>query len=412
MKNKRSTFGILFYLNTSKRKKSGLCLVMGRITVDGSQSNFSLKEDAHPDCWDAEKGRATGKSSEQTALNKKIKQMEQSIRDIYARTVETCGYVTAEQIKSELSGVGCKAETILKLFEEHNREFQQRIGVDRTKTTYFVYRNSLYILSGFIKTKYGLDDYPFLNINEAFIKEYDYYLRVDCGMTTGTVLGHIFRLKKIVSRAIRQGILLRNPFADFVPERPRWKYRNITGEDLEKILQTPIASPRICFTRDMFVFSCFTGLSYSDIRNLSLQHFRKEKDGSQWIVINRQKTGNESFIRLLDIPKQIIEKYRPERKSDRLFNMVTVANISRNLHKIKKMCGIKLLQFHMARHTFATQVCITQGGIPMETISKMMGHNSIKSTRIYAEITNQKVGEDMKKLAGRMKRELKIRNFR
>ena len=401
MKSKRSTFGVLFYLNTSKRKKSGLCPVMGRITVDGVQSHFSLKEDAHPDYWDAGKGRATGKNSEQTALNKKINQMEQFIRDIYARTIETCGYVTAEQIKNVLTGVGCKAETFLKLFEEHNLEYQQRVGVDRTKSTYYIYRNGLHILSDFIKSKYGLDDYPLKKLNESFIKDYDYYLRVDCRMSTGTVLGQIIRLKRVVNRAVRQGVLLRNPFADFIPERPRWKYRNIPGEELEKILQTPVASPEICFTRDMFVFSCFTGLSYSDIRNLSLQHLKKEADGSQWIVINRQKTGGESIIRLLDIPLQIIEKYRPKRKGDRLFNMVSSGSISRNLRKIETLCSTGHLQFHMARHTFATQICIMQGGLPMETISKMMGHKTMETTKIYAEITNQKVGTDMKKLAGR-----------
>jgi integrase len=157
----------------------------------------------------------------------------------------------------------------------------------------------------------------------------------------------------------------------------------------------------------MFIFSCFTGLSYSDIQNLSCGHLRTEDDGSRWIVINRQKTGSESFIRLLDIPVQIIEKYLPARKGEQLFNIPSTAAISNNLRKIEKLCGIVHLHFHMARHTFATEVCLSNG-VPMESISKMMGHQSIQTTQVYAEITNQKVATDMKKLTKRTKRRIKM----
>jgi integrase len=219
------------------------------------------------------------------------------------------------------------------------------VDIDRKKGSYYFYRNNLRHLSCFIKSKYGLDDFPLNRLNDSFIMDFDRYLRVDCRMSVGSILGHLIRLKRVVNRAVRQGILLRDPFADFVPERPRWKYRNISGEDLEKLLRTPVASPAICFTRDMFVFSCFTGLSHADIRNLSVQHLRTDEDGSRWIIINRQKTGGESFIPLLEIPAQIIEKYRWKRTGERLFNMVSTGRTSLNLRKVEALCGIGYLQY-------------------------------------------------------------------
>ena len=401
----RSTFKILFYLNTSKRKKSGSCPIMGRITVDGNIAQFSLKEDVHPDCWNAKKGLAMGKNREQTEINKKIEQTEQSIRDIYQKTVEKCGYVTAEQIRNELTGVTGKAETILKLFREHNEEFEKRIGIDRKYGTYHFYKNTFLHLSNFIRSKYGLEDYPLKQLNIAFINDFDFYLRVDAKLKTNTIIQHMINLKKIITRAINQGISLRDPFPEY--EKPRWelRYMHISLEELEKVISIAIPAEEhksVRFIRDMFVFSCFTGLAYSDVRQLSEKHLRKTPDGNTWIDIKRQKTGVESNIKLLQLPMSIIEKYRHERKGDLLFNMPSHSTVIYNLHKLEILCGIKHLHFHMARHTFATEVCLNNG-IPLETISKMMGHSSIHTTQIYAEITSQKVVSDMKKLAERIK---------
>ena len=399
---KRSTFNILFYLNTSKKKKTGLCPVMGRITVDGCIAQFSLKADANPNNWDAKNGRVKGKSREHIELNRKIEQTEQSIRKIYAETVDTIGYVTAEQIKNELTGVVAKTETLLKLFTEHNAEYEKRIGIDRSSSSYNKYTNVYKHLSKFIKSKYGLDDYPLQHLDMSFINSYDFYLRVDAKFTLHTILGHIIVLKKMITRAMHQGTILRDPFSEYVPEKPVRRYPHLSCEELDRLINTPIEVKNICFVRDMFLFSCFTGLAYSDMCNLSENHLRKTVDGKVRIDIYRQKTGVESNVIILDFAERIIEKYRPKRKSDKIFNMPNISFIWYNIRKIEQLCSIKHLHFHMARHTFATQVCLTNG-VPIETISKMMGHSSIQSTQIYAEITGQKIGKDMKKLAGRIK---------
>ena len=399
----RSTFKILFYLNTSKRKKSGLCPVMGRITIDGSIAQFSMKEDARIDCWDSKKGRVKGKSREHIELNRKIDQTEQSIRNIYMRTVDTTGYVTAEQIKNELTGVTAKAETLLELFKEHNQEFKERIGIDRKNRTYFHYENTYKHLSRFIQSKYGLSDYPLNRLDLSFIDDYECYLRADARLSTNSLVKHIIYLKKMAIRAINQRTILLDPFTEYIPSKPKWKYQHISNEELERIISTHIESKSVSFIRDMFVFSCFTGLAYADIGQLSEKHLHKAADGSIWIEILRQKTDVESNIRLLDISLAIIEKYRPQMKDDRFFKLPNSGAVSRTMRKIEKLCGISHLHFHMARHTFATLICMTNG-VSMEAISKMMGHSSMRTTQIYAEITNQKVGEEMKKLIKQAKR--------
>jgi site-specific recombinase XerD len=373
---------------------------MGRITVDGGVAQFSLKADTHPDHWDAQKGRVKGNNSRHTFLNIKIEQTEQRIKEAYTRTINTAGYVTAEQIKNELTGVGAKAENILELLSEHNREFEKRLGIDRKQRSYEPYKQSFNHLSDFIRLKYGQNDFALNRLEMSFINEYNYYLRVDAGLHTNTAFTHLFILKKMMKRAICQGIILYDPFEEFVPSKKASKYLHISVDELDRIMSVRIASNSVRFVRDMFVFSCFTGLAYTDICQLSEKHLRKAPDGSIWIDKPRQKTGVESNIRLLDIPALIIEKYRPERKSDCLFNVPHKSTICQNLRKIEKLCGIAHLHFHMARHTFATQICLTNG-VPMETVSKMMGHSSMHTTQIYAEITYQKVGKEMKKLAER-----------
>ena len=335
---------------------------------------------------------------ELTEINRTLDRLEKQVRNHYSRIVETEGYVTAERIKNALNGVGEKASNLLQLFQEHNTEFEKRIGVNRVYDTYYSYLLTYKHLSNFIRMKYNSEDVPLISLTHKFINDFDFYLRVERRMQASTVLGHMIALKKIITRSINQGTLRRNPFMNYVAEQPLKKYRHLTEEEFQKLLTTPIATKRYYRTRDWFVFSSFTGLSYVDMCALSVDNLITEQDGSTWIKIPRQKTGTVCSIKLLSIPLMIIEKYRDERKTDKIFNMINLSCICTNLKEVARLCGIERnLTYHMARHTYATQTCISQG-VPIETLSKLMGHRSIQTTQIYAKITNQKVNEDMKKL--------------
>ena len=400
-KKRRSTFTVLFYVNRDKVKQNGLCPVMGRITIDTKVAQFSTKTDIDSTLWDTKTGRAIGKSNQSILVNRAIDRLTKEINKFYTEMVDRQGYVTAELVKNALYGIGRKQDMLLKLFHEHNQEFKIRVGVNRVEDTYSSYLLSYRHLFNFIRQKYDMEDIAIDKLNLNFIDSYDFYLRVDRQMKQSTIVGHLIILKKMIRRAVHQGILNRDPFVNYVAEQPEKLCRHLKSEEIDKIMQVHIESKKVCHTRDMFVFCCFTGLAYSDMRNLSQGNITKQVDGSLWISIKRQKTKGECNIRLLDIPRQIINKYQNERKSDKVFNMISLNCICKNLEKIAVLCGIEHITFHMARHNFGTHITLSQG-VPIETVSRMMGHRSIATTQIYAKITNKKVNEDMKLLSERI----------
>jgi len=350
-KKRRSTFTVLFYVNRDKVKQNGLCPVMGRITIDTKVAQFSSKTDVDSTLWDIKTGRAIGKSSQSILVNRTIDRLTQEINKFYTELVDKQGYVTAELVKNALYGIGRKQDMLLKLFNEHNQEFKLRVGVNRVEDTYSSYLRSYRHLINFIRQKYGMEDIALDKLNLNFIDAYDFYLRVDRQMQQSTLLGHLIILKKMIRRAIHQGMLNRDPFVNYIAGQPEKQRRHLKSEEIDKIMQIHIESKKVCHTRDMFIFCCFTGLAYSDVRNLSQEHLTTQVDGSLWISIRRQKTKGECNIRLLDIPKQIIDKYRTDRKSDKVFNMISLASICRNLEKIAVLCGVEHITFHLARHS-------------------------------------------------------------
>ena len=397
----RSTFSVLFYINKTKMKKNGMCQVLGRITVDTGIAQIGTKVEIPPDLWDAKAGRAIGRSRQSLLVNRTIEMLAAKIDGHYHELVDNRGFVTAEMVKNALNGVGRRQETLIKLFEEHNEEFAKRVGVNRVKETLEHYERGCTLLKMFIEEKYGTQDVTLRSLSLTFIDAFDLWLRVDRLMAQSTISGHLINLKKIARRAVSQGTIKRDPFITFIPEQPPAKCRHLKMEEIERLMNVHILEERVRHTRDMFIFSTFTGLAHSDITKLSEKHLVTTADGNLWIRINRCKTGTESNIRLLDIPKRIIEKYRHERKGDRIFNVATLANMCHHFRKLEKLCDIEHITFHMSRHNFGTHITLSEG-VPIETVSKMMGHSSISTTQIYAKITDKKLREDSKLLSGRI----------
>lgn len=399
MQTNRSTFSILFYLNTSKKKKSGKCPIVGRISVDGKSTAFSTGLDILPEQWNAQSGLAIGKSKEIDNINRQIESYRTEISSYYKDMVSKNGYVTAEYLKNALRGVGSHQNTVLQEFAEYLEECRRSVGINKVYSTYRMYCVAYNHLKDFIVSKYGVNDVTFGQVNFNFVESYDYYLKIDKEMTPRTVEGNILPFRRVVRRAINKGIVRQDPFFNYVPTRVRPKRRWLSNEEIERIMKTPIANPSRNFVRDMFILSCFTGLSYADVRNLRESNIREEEDGSKWIIINRQKTGTPSYIPLLDIPLHIIEKYRGTGKNGKLFNLMNSSEVNLYLKDIAKAAGIdKRLSYHVARHSFSTSVCLSQG-VPIESLSQMLGHTNIKTTQIYAEVTKTKINEDMTKLA-------------
>lgn len=402
MKTNRSTFSIFFYPNTSKTKKSGVCPIVGRITVDGKNTTFSTGLEIMPNDWDNQSGLAKGKSKESISVNKQIERLRNEISTHYKDMANNNGYVTAEALKNALRGIGIHRNTLMQEFAELLEEKRKSIGVRISVTTFPVYINAYRHLKEFLKERYSLSDIPFGKVDTPFVEAYFHYLKIDLKMTARTVKTNMNPFRQAVVRACNKGVLRQNPFFDFVPERVIPKRPWLSNEEIQRIMQAKLKLATWRFTRDMFIFSTFTGIAIIDLRNLKHTNIREMEDGSLWIILDRQKTGTTSYIPLLDIPKQILERYS---NSDftgtdgKVFKLQTHVNMNWQLKRIAKAAGIdKRLTFHMSRFSFATTVCLTQG-VPIENLSQMMGHLSIKTTQIYAEVTKTKIDEDMTNLA-------------
>ena len=399
---------VLFYLKKNQVNVSGQCSVMGRITIGRSMAQFSAKIEAEPSKWDAKAGRMTGKSNHALQVNRQINKINLSINVRYKEYLTNRGSVTAEELKNAFQGIATTHETLLKVFAEHNEVYGKRVGIDRVKRTYKGYCNAYSHLADFLQKKYHVRDMSFNQLTFSFIEAYDFYLRVDLKMKPNTILGYIIPFRKVVRIALNKGFITRDPFTEYKPERGRSEHRTLTSEELQKIMNATFDSPKRTLIRDLFIFSSFCGLAFADIRRLTENELVTTEDGKQWIVMARKKTGTISRVRLLDIPLQIIEKYKKDRVCEKIFSVPGYSTVDINLKRIAEICNInKSLTYHQSRHSFGTSICLTQG-VPIETLSQMMGHRNIKTTQIYAEITGAKIEEDMQRLSQKIKNKYQL----
>ncbi len=393
---RRSTFAILFYINRTKIRKDGTCQLLCKVSIDAEWEQIGTKASVNPDIWNPETGRADGRSENAVTVNRAIDELTRGITNHYNHIKKSLGFVTAELVKNAVKGIGQKPVTLLALFREHNEEFKKRIGVDRIKETYDSYQRSYKHLAAFIQEKKGVEDITLRSLDKVFYDDFEIFLQTDCKMKPKTVHEHLYRLKKMTMRAVSQGTLRRDPYCRLHPELPKRKSRHLKLEDLKTLMSTQIDKPNLQRVRDWFIFSTFTGLAYADLKRLSVNDITQAEDGSWWIHIKRQKTDTPSVIKLLDVPLRIIEKYKHERQGDKVFNLYTREYLIRLTRELGEEYGFSLT-FHKARHNFGTHMTLSLG-VPLETVSKMMGHTNITTTQIYAQVTDKKVDEDMKRL--------------
>jgi len=375
---------------------------MGRITIDKTISQFSCKMTVPPNLWDTKAGRLTGKSTLAVKTNIALDKIRVDINRHYQEVMQTDGFATADKVKNAYLGLGVKQDTFLTLFANHNKEFSRKVGYNRAKGTYARYCLLYKHIENYIKREYKRDDLFLKELNLAFINGFEYYLRTERECSTNTIWNYMIGVKHIVSIARNTGQLAINPFAGYLIS-PEVKDRGfLTKDELNSLVNAKMKNAQYELVRDLFVFSSFTGLSYSDVKNLTKDHVKTSFDGHLWIITRRQKTNTDSSIRLLEVPKRIIEKYKGYTRDNRLFPVPSNSSCNNILKKIAKQCGIQTrLTYQKERHTMATTITLSQG-VPIETVSKMLGHTNIKTTQIYAKITKEKISQDMEILSHKL----------
>ena len=398
----RSTFKVLFYVNGSK-EKNGILPIMGRVTINGTIAQFSCKQRIQKELWDAKGNRAKGKSRESTTVNFALDNIKAQIAKHYQRLSDREAYVTAEMVRNAYQGIGTEYETLLRAFDKENAAFAKRVGKDRSERTYRKYLIVRKYLADFIKKQYKRTDMAMNELTEDFIRDYCLYLRNKVGLAQSSVWIYSIPLKHIVTSAHYNGKIPRNPFAQYHVDPDHKEREFLTENEIKAMSSIELDNPNFALARDLFIFGCWTGISFIDIKNLTTDNI-VDMNGSFWITSKRQKTGVPFQIKLMDVAMQIIKRYEPFRTGNRLFDIGSYNMVNRRIKTVAKRCGIeKTVSFHLSRHSFA--VLALNYGMPIESVSKILGHTNITTTQIYAKVTNTKLENDISafesKISGR-----------
>ena len=397
----KSIFKVVFYLRSNYVNKEGKTSVMLRIYLNNERlslgsTGISVKSSQ----WDKEKERIKGRTTEALNTNLQLDNIASGLQSIFRR-IEMSDVVSLERIKSEFLGKKEEIDTLMQLFEKHNGDVAKQVGVSVGKATLQKYNVCKRHFSEFLEKQYKRSDLKLTELTYVVIREFDLYLRTEVGQNANTATKTMKTFKTITLLGQKMGVLLHDPFMNHRFHIEPVNRGFLTDEEILLIANKDLGISRLELVRDIFIFSCFTGLAYIDVSNLTPNHIVTLGD-KQWIMTQRQKTSVETNVLLLDIPKAIIAKYGGKTyRNGKLFPMLTNQKTNSYLKEIADICGIKKnLTFHLARHTFATMSL--SKGVPMESVSKMLGHTNIRTTQIYARITNKKIEHDMEELADKL----------
>ena len=384
----RSTFKVLFYLKRNKDKDQKVVPVMGRITVNGSIAQFSAKLSVPEMLWEVSGGRAKGRSLEADRINRHLDNIRTQIGKHYQDICDRESYVTAEKVKNAYLGFGEKYRLLLEAFEKFTGDLKKRVGIDRCHGTWNRYYKSIDHLRTFMRKEYNVSDMPLAELEQSFIEQYHVYLKTVCRSKAGSVCRYMDRWNNnVVKISFNNGLMPRNPFAFYSYSAPKEPRTFLSEKELRIFQTTRLKNAKHEYHRDLFLFSCFTGICYKDMRYLTCEQIIPDTKGHLWIHGNRCKTGGEYMVKFLPAALRLLEKYRGTAPSPLAFDMPKLSSINCSLRRITKQCGIsRHITFHCARHTFATTLCLSQG-IPLSTVSKMLGHKQITTTQIYAQTT-------------------------
>ena len=396
-----NSLNILFYLKYGSPVKDGRLPLMCRITINGESTSFSCKRHLSPERWDSRRGMMAGDDEEDRIINQELAHLRAQLQSDCGAILREYGSIRPQCLKEYTLGSSERHEMLLFMFNKHNEDFRKMIGYGRSLKSYqrydIVYRH----LKVFIRTRYHLDDIRVKYVTINLITAFERYLRVDIGLKNNTVWIYMITFKHIVSMARAAGLIRTDPFVTYKNRFQQVERGYLTEEELLQVMQYEPAGEKETLIRDLFVFSVFTGLSYSDVKALTWDNVRTLFDGQTWIVTRRRKTNTPSNILLLDIPKLLMERHG-DRSSSRIFPIPSNNCCNDYLVEMGRKCGIATrITFHIARHTFAT--LSLSKGVPIETLSSILGHTNIRTTQIYAKITNKKISEDMTALAEKIK---------
>lgn len=392
-------FKVLLYLKKSRLDKSGKAPIMGRITVNRTMAQFGCKLSCTPELWNPRESRLNGKSREAVETNTKIEKLLLAINTAFDSLVGRKADFDATDVKDLFQGSMETQMTLMKMTDAVCDDIKARIGIDRAKGTYPAYHYMRLALGEFIETKYKVKDLAFGQLTEQFIHEYQAFATEEKGYAIDTVRHHLAVLKKICRLAYKKGYSKKCHFQHFaLPQQSERTPRALSRESFEKIRDVEIPAYRKShiLARDLFLFACYTGVSYADVVSITNENLYTDEDGALWLKYRRKKNGHRASVKLLPEALALINKYHSEYR-ETLFPLLRWSNLRRHMKALAALAGIKDdLCYHQARHSFASLITL-EAGVPIETISRILGHSDISTTQVYARVSPKKLFEDMDK---------------
>jgi len=394
-----TSVSILFYIKRAKVNNLGVCPIYTRVTVNAKRFEFSTNKSINPDKWSSEGSKVKGTNEEARTINSHLDYLKNQVLEAEKKLFKKDINVTSENLKNELFGLSETKRMLVPIFQDHNNKIKELVGKEYAPGTLERYTTSLKHTIEFMQWKYNISDIDITKIDHAFINDYEFWLRSVRNCANNTAVKYLKNFNKIIKLCLANDWLDKNPFANYKSKVKEVERVYLTENEIQSIIEKDIKTERLSLVRDIFIFSCFTGLAYIDVKNLTKSHISFGIDGEKWIFTHRQKTESTSKIPILPVTQMIIDKYENHPQcinEDKLLPILSNQKMNAYLKEIAGVCEIeKELTFHIARHTFATTVTLTNG-VPIESVSKMLGHKNLRTTQHYAKVLDRKVSEDMK----------------
>lgn len=398
----KTSYGLTFYINRTKQKKNGECPVMLRININGQRVVLQTKRYLFPQDWDTNRYQMKGRTTEARVFNDYLEALRIKAHKKYNELLTLSDDVSPQMLRDAILGINTsRAKFLIEEWEKFCEDVKMMIGKGTSYANFQKYNTCKNFMKDFLQKEYQTNDVSLKSIDRHLITQFELYLRTVRSCNHNTATKYLQKFRKIVMIGFKNEWIKINPFDGFKLNFTEVDRPYLTEAELTRIMEHKFSFQRLEQVRDMFVFSCFTGLSYIDVQKLTKGEMEQTPDGKYWIKTRRKKTNVKAHIPLLPVAMSIINKYANFKMlsiNDKVIPIISNQKINAYLKEVADLCAIeKCLSFHVARHTFATTVTM-MNGVPIETVSRMLGHKNIRSTQHYARIVDTKIGEDMNKL--------------
>ena len=402
----KDTFSVIFFIRKTRADKYGMAPIFLRITVNSQRSEISVRRKVNPANWNASAGKIKGCTRLVNEINEYLDEIRHKIYRIHSKMVAKGKPLDVGTIRDKFLGTDKKEKSLLALYQDHNLQIHQLVGKEYSLGRYYQHNRTKNHLTSFILSEYHKEDIALRKVDLEFINRFEHYLLTNNKGGRNTITKYLTNFKKIMRIAFANNWIKKDPFYHWKAVWKSVEREALNEHELRQLIDSKLNGDRLNQVKDIFIFCCFTGLSYSDVKKLSSNHIAFGMNGQKWIKTKRTKTKTKSSIPLLPMAENILKKYASiEKVADTSLLLPVISNQKMNDY-LKEIAGIlkinKNLTFHLARHTFATTVTLANG-VPIESVSRMLGHRSLRTTQIYAKVIDRKLQEDMEVLKGKFK---------